>query len=144
MKRGFEKPTPEQVTAYARSIGYRLDGGQFVDYYDQVGWVCGAAKKPMADWQAAVRLWKRNAPPSMIFDPGREKYQAAMTQRRTDSAHLDEKLKDLLAIRSWLGKGKMPGHGDPAEEERRFLSATRDKLGPAFVTALLEKARGGS
>jgi hypothetical protein len=51
-------PTPEQVTAYSASIGFKLDGHHFCDFYEQKGWVVGKAK--MTDWQAACRTWKTN------------------------------------------------------------------------------------
>ena len=52
----FQKPTPEAVTEYAKSIGFDLDGQAFVDFYASKGWMVG--KSPMKDWQAAVRTWK--------------------------------------------------------------------------------------
>jgi hypothetical protein len=54
----FVKPAPEQVQAYAQSIGYCLDGQIFCDYYESKGWMIGKSK--MRDWQAAVRTWQRN------------------------------------------------------------------------------------
>lgn len=54
----FSKPTASEVTAYAESLGYPLDGQQFCDYYESKGWLVG--KAPMKDWQAAVRTWKRS------------------------------------------------------------------------------------
>ena len=54
----FVKPTPEEVTVYAKSIGFNLDGERFYDYYESKGWMIG--KSPMKNWQAAVRTWKRN------------------------------------------------------------------------------------
>lgn len=48
----------EEVTGYAKSIGFLLDGQQFLDYYASKGWVVGHS--PMKDWKAAVRTWKRN------------------------------------------------------------------------------------
>lgn len=56
--RGFFKPTPEEVTGYAKTIGFELDGGSFCDHYEAKGWVIG--KSPMRSWQAAVRTWKKN------------------------------------------------------------------------------------
>ncbi len=53
----FSKPTPEEVTAFATSIGFELDGHNFVDHYESKGWLIG--KSPMKDWHAAVRTWKR-------------------------------------------------------------------------------------
>jgi len=56
----MHKPTPEQVKFYALSINFpELDPGQFCDYYQSIGWVVGPRRKPMVDWQAAVRTWKR-------------------------------------------------------------------------------------
>lgn len=51
-------PTPEQVTAYAASLGFDLDGQHFCDHYEAKGWLVGKAK--MKDWQASVRTWKRS------------------------------------------------------------------------------------
>lgn len=54
----FNQPTPEEVEAYALSIGYKLDGHKFCDYYAARAWKMG--KVSMKDWKAAVRTWKRN------------------------------------------------------------------------------------
>jgi len=51
------KPTPDEITAYAKSINFDLDGEQFCDFYESKGWKIG--KSPMVSWQAAVRTWKR-------------------------------------------------------------------------------------
>lgn len=51
-------PLPENVTAYAESIRWPLDGDGFCDSYAQKGWLIGKVR--MKDWQAAVRTWKRN------------------------------------------------------------------------------------
>jgi len=54
---GFEKPTSEEVRAYASEIGYdRLNGEVFVDYYTSCGWRVG--RNPMRDWKAVVRNWR--------------------------------------------------------------------------------------
>ncbi len=54
--RKFTKPTPAEVTAYANTIGFVLNGQEFCDYYESKGWLVG--KTPMKSWQAAVRTWK--------------------------------------------------------------------------------------
>ena len=54
----FQKPTPQEVCDYAKSIGYDLDGGRFCDYYESRGWLIG--KTRMKNWRAAVRTWRRN------------------------------------------------------------------------------------
>jgi hypothetical protein len=53
----FQKPTPQEVTDYSRSIGYDLNGGRFCDFYESKGWRIG--NTPMKSWQAAVRTWKQ-------------------------------------------------------------------------------------
>lgn len=57
--RRFEPPGPEDVEAYARSIGFELDGGRFCDYYESRGWKY-KGNVAMKDWKAAVRNWKRS------------------------------------------------------------------------------------
>jgi len=52
----FSKPTPEEVEAYGTTIGFAIDGHEFVDFYESKGWVIGKTK--MKDWKAAVRTWK--------------------------------------------------------------------------------------
>lgn len=51
-------PTPDEVTAYAESIGFKLNGEQFCDFYESKGWKIG--KSPMVSWKAAVRTWKHS------------------------------------------------------------------------------------
>ena len=53
----FTKPTPEEVSEYAKSIDFDLEGNSFVDYYEARGWKYKQGQ-PMKSWQAAVRTWK--------------------------------------------------------------------------------------
>ena len=57
MKR-FQKPTPKEITQYALTLGYTLDGQRFFDHYEANGWVRG--KTHIKDWKACVRTWKSN------------------------------------------------------------------------------------
>lgn len=59
-KKQFVPPTPEEVSAYAKTINFSLDGEKFCAYYDTRGWVVGKSK--MKDWHAAVVTWKKNSP----------------------------------------------------------------------------------
>lgn len=52
----FSKPSITEVTEYAKSIGFNLEGQKFCDYYEANGWKVG--RNPMKSWQAAVRTWK--------------------------------------------------------------------------------------
>ena len=53
----FSPPKVEDVLAYCRENGYRIDAQGFVDHYTSNGWMVGKAK--MKDWKAAVRNWSR-------------------------------------------------------------------------------------
>jgi len=52
----FKKPTAQQVTKYARSIGLQLDGQYFINSYEAKHWMIGRSK--MRDWRATIRTWK--------------------------------------------------------------------------------------
>ena len=75
-KNVFRPPTVEQVAAFCKARGSRVDPRQFVDYYTANGWRVGRNK--MSDWQAAVRTWERNGrqaacaagcPPGAVMGP---------------------------------------------------------------------------
>ena len=53
-------PTLEDVKAYCKERGNRVDPERFIDYYTSNGWKVG--KNPMKDWKAAVRTWERSEP----------------------------------------------------------------------------------
>jgi hypothetical protein len=53
----MQKPDIDTVQSYCAERRNGIDPVAFVDYYDSVGWMIG--KKPMKDWQAAVRTWER-------------------------------------------------------------------------------------
>ena len=55
----FVKPTPKEVSDYAKEINFNLDGDYFCDWNEARGWL--VSKNPMKDWKAAVRTWKRNS-----------------------------------------------------------------------------------
>lgn len=73
----FTQPTPEQVTAYAKEIGFILDGDKFVNHYEAGGWMRNKTK--IKNWKACVRTWKSNnqenralgAPSLVAPDPGK-------------------------------------------------------------------------
>lgn len=49
----FAPPTLEEVTAYVKERGSRVDPQGFIDFYASKGWMVG--KTPMKDWKAACR-----------------------------------------------------------------------------------------
>lgn len=54
----FEKPSVEDVAAYAAENLLNVNARAFWDHYEACGWVVGK-NKPMKSWQAAVRQWDR-------------------------------------------------------------------------------------
>jgi hypothetical protein len=63
----FRSPSAQDVTDYAASIGFVLDGQRFVDFYTAKGWRVGNSL--MKDWRAAVRTWKgRESQPTPLLD----------------------------------------------------------------------------
>ena len=56
----FRPPTLEEVAAYCKERGNRVDPDRFLAYYESNGWRVG--RNPMKDWKAAVRTWERTDP----------------------------------------------------------------------------------
>jgi hypothetical protein len=55
-KKGFVKPTIEEVDAYIKEKGYHFDAEQFWNHYESVGWMIG--KNHMKDWHCACATWE--------------------------------------------------------------------------------------
>lgn len=55
----FVKPSVEEINAYCSERKNGIDGQDFFDHYETVGWVYGKDKKPIKNWQAAVRTWEK-------------------------------------------------------------------------------------
>lgn len=64
----FIKPTAEEVTEYAISLGYNIDGNEFVDFYEESSkshgkttiWVDSRGKQ-VRDWKSKLRnVWLRD------------------------------------------------------------------------------------
>ena len=53
----FIPPTLEEVAAYCRERGNKVDPQRFHDFYSANGWRQGRGK-PIRDWRAAVRTWE--------------------------------------------------------------------------------------
>ena len=56
-RKGFVKPTADEVTEYGKTIDYDIDGETFVAHYDSNGWMVG--KNHMKNWKSAVVTWKK-------------------------------------------------------------------------------------
>jgi hypothetical protein len=125
----FAKPTVAQIAAYAAEIGYTtLDAERFFDHYESCGWVVGA-RKPMRNWQATVRNWRR-----MDAERGAGAYGAGRALPAKPAAEIgDYAHQALRIIRDQNGF-----------EIGRFWRKVKDAVGPdglAQVKALVEDAQ---
>jgi len=57
-KKGFVKPTIEQLKEYMREQGMNDIAENWLNHYESNGWMVGKVK--MKDWKASVRTWKTN------------------------------------------------------------------------------------
>lgn len=76
----FTPPTLEEVVAYVRQKGFRVDPVKWHAYYESNGWRVG--RNPMKSWRSAVVTWSRNpetrgngGKPARPFDPGAQNSQ---------------------------------------------------------------------
>jgi hypothetical protein len=123
----FKKPTAAEVTEYAASIGFDLDGEAFCDFYEAKGWKIGTT--PMKCWQAAVRNWKRRQKADGTFKPSaRDQY-------------LKEAAAQTRAMQQYVRYGAPYRGGDAREELSRYWSALRDKHGEKFIDDLKKQLK---
>ena len=57
-KKGFVKPTIEQLKEYMSEQGMNDIAENWLNHYEANGWMVGKVK--MKDWKASVRTWKTN------------------------------------------------------------------------------------
>lgn len=134
-------PTSAEVAAYAAEIGFRLDPGHFLDYWEERGWKFKGGV-PMASWKATIRNWKRmdaqrlSSPPatSSPRDPAASRRQEA-AQRR--DAVIRESAQRIVAMLSWMESGeKCPYFSDPQDEIEREKAKIEDHYGPLGIQDL--------
>jgi hypothetical protein len=58
-RKQFVPPTVEEVAAYCRERGNKIDAEAFVAHYEIAGWRYGKAQIPMQSWKAAVITWEK-------------------------------------------------------------------------------------
>ena len=67
-RRTLVRPTLEEVAAYCKERGNKVDPQSWLDYYTANGWKVG--RNTMKDWKAAVRTWERNGITTKIHNNG--------------------------------------------------------------------------
>ena len=123
------RPAPADVEAYAESIGFKVDGGYFVDYWEQRGWFVKPGI-PMRSWQATIRNWQRmekaKAGGTAAMQPQRSPAEIRMdeiAQRRAKV--IEEAAERCVAMRSWIkAKKPCPWSKNPQAE----VDAEKDKI----------------
>lgn len=91
-KRGFVKPTIEEIKAHVIEKGYHFDPEAFFSFYESNGWKVG--KNPMKSWQSACITWEKrednSAPKSKkLSDMSNEKVTPLSPEER-------QKLKGVI------------------------------------------------
>ena len=133
-------PSAHEVEAYAASIGFKVNGGYFVDYWEQRGWMVKPGI-PMRSWQATIRNWQRME----AAKAGGASFQAqanpAEERRREEAARragvIAEAAGRVRALRSWILSGdKCPWSSDPQGEIDDEVAKIRDHYGPIGVDEL--------
>ena len=59
---GFTPPNIQDVRAYCKERGNKVDPENFWDFYQSKNWMIG--KNKMKDWKAAVRTWEKDRQPA--------------------------------------------------------------------------------
>ena len=126
----FKPPTPAEVTAYAKTIDFDLDGENFCNFYESKGWKVG--NTPMKKWQAAVCTWKKRD-----TTPQAGPAVAAARRKQRDAAIIDDYVKEVRRTQQ---------HGN-AESMAALKDKIRDAITPsglARVEQLVRKQRPGA
>lgn len=120
------KPTPEEVTEYARKVGFILDGNHFCDFYECKGWYVG--KNPMKVWQAAVRTWKHKE----VMNPKKgSRIESQTPADPTKVAEAKQRMEDRRQ-REW----------DRRESERlKKIEFVKEQLNDVFDKSMRELER---
>ena len=85
----FSPPSVEEVAAYCKERGNKINAQTFVDFYSAKGWKVG--KEPMKDWRACVRTWEQRDSAQPVQKPRVLRAQD-YEQRDWKEAEMAEKL----------------------------------------------------
>jgi hypothetical protein len=141
MTKKFIPPTPQEVTEYAASIGFKIDGDYFCNSYQAKGWIYSGTT-PLRDWRAAVRTWKiRNKYyPGPVQKPAVVKFAEQRRRQLIEQKQITEYAGRIQAIRAWRGNANCP-FGNPIDVELRMRTKIKDNFGDAFLAQVLTKCK---
>ena len=106
-KKRFVVPTAEEVAAYCRERGNKVDAQRFVDFYTSKGWQIG--KEPMRDWRACVRTWERNGRDRVEVSGSTGATRPAKTVAAQQYSQRDYSDEDEEAFARMLAKARAEG-----------------------------------
>lgn len=133
-------PTSGEVEAYATSIGFKVNGGYFVDYWEQRGWMVKPGI-PMRSWQATIRNWQRmeqaKQAGTIVQQPVNPANERKLEADRRRAEVIAEAAGRIRAMMSWIrAKKPCPWSSDPQGEIDADVVKIRDHYGPAGVDEL--------
>ena len=85
----FSPPSVEEVAAYCKERGNKINAQTFVDFYSAKGWKVG--QNPMKDWRACVRTWEQRDSAQPVQKPRLLRAQD-YEQREWHESEMAEKL----------------------------------------------------
>ena len=91
-RKRFSPPTLEEVSAYCKERGNRIDPQRFVDYYEARGWELKSGQK-VKDWKACVRTWEQRDNGQTVQKP--KLLRAQMYEQRE---YKEEEMRKLLGV----------------------------------------------
>ncbi len=142
-KTKFQKPTVEQVQAYAAEQSQPdFDAGKFYDHYESNGWRVGG-KGPMKCWRASVRQWIRTGGTKNGGKPSgsavaERAWQAVLDSLQRRSRFKPDEIMGDIGERAWqalrpIGLKRLDEANDFERRELRakFIQAFSEQQGAA-------------
>lgn len=88
----FSPPTVDEVAAYCKERGNKIDAQYFVDYYATREWVLSSGQK-VKDWRACIRTWEQRDNGQAVQKP--KLLRAQMYQQRE---YNEKEMQKILGV----------------------------------------------
>jgi len=117
----FMKPNPSDVAAYALTIGYKLNGSKFCDFYESKGWRVG--NSPMKNWRASVRTWKTKdtSPASAPMAPAQPSAIARDDMKKQEADRKASEEEERAFARDFSAAKSSPDYAKILTEAKRRI-----------------------
>ena len=96
IKRGFKRPTIQDIESYCFERSNKVDPEKFFDYYQANGWNVG--KNSMKDWKAAVSTWEKRETEQ---NKGRENFSEREGRLLRESLEKTERKKHASKLKEF-------------------------------------------